>query len=288
MAQDNVSEDHTDNLSVNDSVEQRLTALEEQNKELKAALDQQQKYSLPNITRRQALGSLLGGSVLLGATGTASADSPWEEDEQGEGSPWAPDEHDHSGGYLGESEPVNRIDANVANVSTLAIREKQFVPEIREGEEHVFAQYENYGPIEQGLSLQPGTRFWGSNLLQERDVATTTSMQYETMASFLAPPLYHQPGTLPVVILTGSLSINQEGERIHIRLRCLTREPTPTIPIGMTGGGEFIKEQYLADPFDHYSTGRKKNLPRWILEAKVSGGSGSVDHIRADIVYEVR
>lgn len=84
-------------------LERRITELEEQNEELKAALDQQQDSGLPSVSRRQALG-LLGGSALLGATGRVGAQSSSDD------TPFANEDHDHGGDYLGESAPVNRLD----------------------------------------------------------------------------------------------------------------------------------------------------------------------------------
>lgn len=59
------------------------------------------------VSRRQALG-LLGGSTLLGAAGTVSAQS--NDDDP----PWSPDNHDHSGEHgtatqLGKAAPVESI-----------------------------------------------------------------------------------------------------------------------------------------------------------------------------------
>jgi len=94
-------------------LEQRLTALEEQNEELKATLEQWQNDSLSRMTRRGAMG-LLGGGVLFGAAGSASAD-PEEDEEDNGGPPFSKKGHDHSGDYLGEGEPVDQIDAGDVN-----------------------------------------------------------------------------------------------------------------------------------------------------------------------------
>lgn len=53
----------------------------------------------------------LGGSALLGAAGTTSAESG------DDGDPFAEEGHDHSGEYLGESEPVDRIDTGRVNAT---------------------------------------------------------------------------------------------------------------------------------------------------------------------------
>jgi hypothetical protein len=70
-----------------DSLEQRLTALEAENAELKATLEQHQSTTPLDITRRQALASLLGGGAFLSATGTAASKSPGHAASSG-GSPW--------------------------------------------------------------------------------------------------------------------------------------------------------------------------------------------------------
>lgn len=100
MANNNASEGSTIDQSKSNNVEQRLRALEEEitavkkeNENLKAALDQKQANRLPNVTRRQTLAGLLGGSAFLGSTGTVNAQTS----------------HDHSSDDLGESEPVHSI-----------------------------------------------------------------------------------------------------------------------------------------------------------------------------------
>lgn len=101
--------DQTTDQSPIDGLEQRMTALEEENQELKAAL-KSRKQGVSVVTRRQTLG-LLGGSTLLGMAGTASAQSSSGDD----GPPFADEGHNHSGDYLGEETPVDRIDANNAH-----------------------------------------------------------------------------------------------------------------------------------------------------------------------------
>lgn len=83
-------------------IEQRMNDLETENEKLKAALERRRDRGFP-LTRRQALGGLLGGSALLGVGGTASA-------RDDDGDPFADEGHDHGGEYLGESKPVNRLD----------------------------------------------------------------------------------------------------------------------------------------------------------------------------------
>lgn len=104
----------TENESSDSQRDRRIAQLEEQVRELTEKVAQQQEGGLPNVTRRQALGGLLGGSALLGTTGTASAQ------EGSGGSPWAPDEHDHSGAdgtatRLGERAPVESIRSKQVN-----------------------------------------------------------------------------------------------------------------------------------------------------------------------------
>lgn len=81
-----------------ENLEQRIAALEDENEKLNA----QQDNGLPNVTRRQALGGLLGGGALLGVAGSASA-------RDDDGDPFSDEGHDHSGDYLGESKPINRL-----------------------------------------------------------------------------------------------------------------------------------------------------------------------------------
>jgi hypothetical protein len=75
------------------SLEQRLTALEAENAELKAALEQHQSTTPLGITRRQALAGLVGGGAVLGATGTADAKLPGDSASTA-GSPWNDDDSD--------------------------------------------------------------------------------------------------------------------------------------------------------------------------------------------------
>lgn len=102
--------------------EQRLTALEAQNddlrsenEEIKTQLEAFQRQGEIDMTRRQTLG-LLGGGALLGAVGTAGAQSDGSDN-----APFAAKDHDHAGDYLGESAPVARMDVDeihADNVST--------------------------------------------------------------------------------------------------------------------------------------------------------------------------
>jgi uncharacterized small protein (DUF1192 family) len=91
-----------------DHLEQRIAALEDENERIRIQLDQQRESGLSNVTRRQALGGLLGGGALFGAAGTASADPP----SGAGGPPFADEDHDHSGDVLGKGEPVESITAH--------------------------------------------------------------------------------------------------------------------------------------------------------------------------------
>ena len=95
-----------------DTLERRLDAIEARNEELEAALE-----GGPAVTRRRTLAGLLGGGALLGGMGAASADPDDGEGNgngngngKGNGGPPAKKDHDHSGDYLGEESPVDRID----------------------------------------------------------------------------------------------------------------------------------------------------------------------------------
>ena len=120
----NDTDDTIDGQSGTDTLEQRIAALEEgvaaleerneeltnENERIKTQLGR--GSGLPNVTRRRALAGLVGGA-LLGATGTASADSGNGKD----GPPFADDGHDHSGDSLGEESPVERIDSETVAAS---------------------------------------------------------------------------------------------------------------------------------------------------------------------------
>ncbi len=83
------------------ALEEEIISVKEENEDLKAALEPQQDRGLANVSRRQTLG-LLGSGALLGGIGTASADSNGE-------TPFADEDHDHSGDYLGEDNPVSAV-----------------------------------------------------------------------------------------------------------------------------------------------------------------------------------
>jgi len=137
MARDNTSKEGATDQSKAASLEERITSLEEQNRKLEAQLEQQSGRGLPNVTRRQTLAGLAGGSALLGATGTASAASDDDADDDadddddddaddnadGDDDDDADDDddedHDHSGDYLGQGVPVERADVGAVNTDQL-------------------------------------------------------------------------------------------------------------------------------------------------------------------------
>jgi hypothetical protein len=95
-------------------LEKRNQQLAEKVEKLTEKVDQQTGTGDLPITRRQTLTGLLGGSAVLGAAGTASADPP----SGSGGPPFADEAHDHSGDYLGKDKPVDRIDVETLNAES--------------------------------------------------------------------------------------------------------------------------------------------------------------------------
>lgn len=138
MPRDGTSEEHTDDHADSDSIEQRfddleeeITSLKEENQRLEAALERQQSGGSFDVTRRQALGGLLGGGALLGAAGSASA----HPGNGNGGPPFADEGHDHSGDFLGDGSPVGRLDVEQINVSNDESLVEEVAPYLTRGVE---------------------------------------------------------------------------------------------------------------------------------------------------------
>lgn len=96
-------------------IEQRINDIEaeneritQENEKLKSILESRQEHGL-HVTRRQALGGLLGGGALLGMGGAANA----KPDDGGD--PFADEGHDHGGENLGQDEPVTHLDSSTVS-----------------------------------------------------------------------------------------------------------------------------------------------------------------------------
>lgn len=93
-----------------DMLEQRIQALETQ-----YSGHNQQTSGQSGVTRRQTIAGLLGWSALLGASGTVGAQSGNNDTTP----PFADEDHDHSGDFLGETAPVDHTDVNRLDIGEI-------------------------------------------------------------------------------------------------------------------------------------------------------------------------